>query len=59
MGAIVEVWLHSGTCLPSATNGFNPHQLEEVAQQEANITGIMHAVCVLGKRVDIKSEEKL
>ncbi len=32
--------------LPSATNGFNPHKLEEVAQQEAKITGIMHAVCV-------------
>ena len=32
--------------MPSATNGFNPHKLGEVAQQEAKITGIIHAVCV-------------
>lgn len=31
---------------PSATNGFNPHKLEEVPRQEAKITGIMLAVCV-------------
>lgn len=40
--------------LPSATNGFNPHKLEEVAQQEAKITGIMRAVCFSEKRGDVK-----
>lgn len=35
--------------LPPATNGFNPYKLEEVAPQEAEITGITRTLCVFVK----------
>lgn len=47
--ANVDVRFPRWNTLPSATNGFNPHKLDEVAQQEAKITGITHAVCVCAR----------